>query len=99
MRMNVTGATVTMLVSALAFGRLAHAGPADSPLPTFSDGKAAVAVYTAVGVIKNNVIVMNVEKLSLQRSDCCLFRTLTLRSCRSAIWRLAHARQLIAESF
>ena len=32
----------------------AQAGPADTPLPTFSDTKPAVAVYTAVGVIKNN---------------------------------------------
>ena len=54
MRMTVTHATVALLVGALACGRPAHAGPADSPLPTFSDGKAAVAVYTAVGVIKNN---------------------------------------------
>jgi len=35
-------------------GRRAHAGPADTPLPTFSDGKSAVAVYTAAGVIKHN---------------------------------------------
>jgi len=32
----------------------ATAGPADTPLPTFSDTKAAVAVYYAFGVIKNN---------------------------------------------
>src|SRR5207244_12955297 len=30
----------------------ASAGPTDTPLSTFSDGKPAVAVYTAVGVIK-----------------------------------------------
>jgi len=54
MRMNVTRASVVLFVGALGFGCPAHAGPADSPLPTFSDGKAAVAVYTAVGVIKNN---------------------------------------------
>ena len=52
MRRNVTCATVALLVGALAHP--AHAGPADTPLPTFSDGKAAVKVYTAVGVIKNN---------------------------------------------
>jgi hypothetical protein len=34
--------------------RLACAGPTDTPLPTFSDGKPAVAVYTAVGVIKGS---------------------------------------------
>jgi hypothetical protein len=38
----------------LLAGGLAHAGPADSPLPTFSDGKAAVAVYNAFGVIKHS---------------------------------------------
>lgn len=32
----------------------AHAGPADTPLPTFSDGKPAVSVYLASGVVKNN---------------------------------------------
>ena len=30
------------------------AGPADTPLPTFSDGKPAVSVYLASGVVKNN---------------------------------------------
>src|SRR5262245_46176170 len=30
------------------------AGPTDTPLPTFSDTKAAVSVYIAAGVIKNN---------------------------------------------
>jgi len=52
MRRNVTGAILALLVGALA--RPSHAGPADTPLPTFSDGKPAVKVYTAVGVIKNN---------------------------------------------
>src|SRR6185436_14290213 len=33
---------------------VATAGPADTPLPNFSDGKPAVAVYYAFGVIKNN---------------------------------------------
>jgi len=32
----------------------AAAGPTDTPLPTFSDSKAAVNVYIASGVIKNN---------------------------------------------
>jgi len=32
----------------------AAAGPTDTPLPTFSDSKAAVSVYIASGVIKNN---------------------------------------------
>jgi hypothetical protein len=38
----------------LAWAGSVHAGPADTPLPTFSDGKPAVAVYHATGVIKNN---------------------------------------------
>lgn len=32
----------------------AQAGPADTPLPTFSDAKPAVSAYVATGVIKNN---------------------------------------------
>ena len=52
MRRNVTCAILALLVGALA--RPTHAGPADTPLPTFSDGKTAVKVYTAVGAIKNN---------------------------------------------
>jgi len=43
-----------MLVLALVYGMGAQAGPADSPLSTFSDGKPALHVYTALGVIKNN---------------------------------------------
>ena len=45
--------SVALFVLAVLHG-VAHGGPADTPLPTFSDGKPAVAVYTAVGVIKNN---------------------------------------------
>ena len=41
-------------VVAWAMATLAVAGPADTPLPTFSDAKPAVAVYYAFGVIKNN---------------------------------------------
>lgn len=33
---------------------VAQAGPTDTPLPTFADGKAALLVYIAPGVIKNN---------------------------------------------
>ncbi len=44
----------TVLLAAALHGSPALAGPADTPLPTFSDGKPAVAVYTAAGVIKNN---------------------------------------------
>jgi hypothetical protein len=38
----------------LALAGVAHAGPTNTPLPTFSGGSPAVHVYTAVGVIKNN---------------------------------------------
>src|SRR5438093_13635818 len=43
--------TVCLLAGVLASISPAYAGPTDTPLPTFSDGKSAVAVYTAVGVI------------------------------------------------
>jgi len=48
-------AVVTIMAAALLGGsRRAAAGPTDTPLPTFSNGHTAVAVYTATGVIKNN---------------------------------------------
>ena len=49
-----------LAIAAVAFGTalgaatVATAGPADTPLPSFSDGKPAVAVYYAFGVVKNN---------------------------------------------
>lgn len=43
-----------LLARVLFQGTGALAGPTDTPLPTFSDGNPAVAVYTATGVIKNN---------------------------------------------
>src|SRR5438132_14055952 len=46
--------TVCLLAGVLASISPAYAGPTDTPLPTFSDGKPAVAVYTAVGVIKGS---------------------------------------------
>src|SRR5262249_19202203 len=55
--MKITGAssmTAWLLAAVLAVGRSGVAGPTDTPLPTFSDGKAAVAVYTAFGVIKHS---------------------------------------------
>ena len=45
---------VPLLALALTYATWAQAGPTDTPLPTFSNGGAAVHVYTAVGVIKNN---------------------------------------------
>ena len=53
MTTRTAGPLVASLVAGMvAWASTTHAGPADTPLPTFSDGKPAVAVYTAVGVIK-----------------------------------------------
>jgi hypothetical protein len=38
----------------MALAQASWAGPTDTPLRSFTDGKASVHVYTAVGVIKNN---------------------------------------------
>ncbi len=54
MRIGRVLAGISVLALALSYGMGAQAGPTDSPLPTFSDGKSALHVYTAVGVIKNN---------------------------------------------
>ncbi len=45
---------ILFLAAALAAGSPLLAGPTDTPLPTFSDGKAAMLVYAAFGVIKHN---------------------------------------------
>ncbi len=42
------------LMAILPVPRIAHGGVIDTPLPAFSDGKASVRVYNAVGVIKAN---------------------------------------------
>jgi len=47
-------AAASILGAFLAVGSSAEAGPTNTPLPTFSDGKAAVAVYTVFGVIKHS---------------------------------------------
>ncbi len=47
-------AGASLLVLTLTFGTWVQAGPSDTPLPTFSDASAALHVYTAVGVVKNN---------------------------------------------
>ncbi len=52
MRARRVLAGITVL--ALSYGMGAQAGPADSPLPIFSDGKAALHLYTVVGVIKKS---------------------------------------------
>src|SRR5262249_47761031 len=48
----VTRTALTFLVLGLC--RSAAAGPGNTPLPTFSDGKPAQAVYVAFGAIRNN---------------------------------------------
>ena len=45
---------IALLLSTLGYAGPAAAGPTDTPLPTFSDGRPAVSVYIAPGVIKNN---------------------------------------------
>jgi len=56
MQMGRTLAAIPVLVLALSYGMRAQAGPTDTPLPSFSDAKPALHVYTAVGVVKNNDI-------------------------------------------
>jgi hypothetical protein len=62
--------TATILGGLVLEGPPAHAGPTDTPLPTFSDGKASVAVYTMVGVIKGanletDVLCTNVDTVAV----------------------------------
>jgi len=45
---------LSLLIALLSQPRTAHAGPTDTPLPTFSDGKPGMRVYHVVGVIKAN---------------------------------------------
>jgi len=52
--MNATLTRIVLTLLLLSLGRPAAAGLGDTPLPTFADGKPAQAVYTALGVIKNN---------------------------------------------
>ncbi len=54
MRMSTRIARASFLGVALTYAGFVHAGPTDTPLPTFNGGGSAVHVYTAVGVIKNN---------------------------------------------
>ena len=54
----MTGRSVRTLAGiaiwALGHAGLVHAGPSDTPLPTFTGGAASVAVYYVFGVVKNN---------------------------------------------
>jgi len=54
MMIRTIGRVGIALLSTLVYAGPAAAGPTDTPLPTFSDGRPAVNVYVATGVIKNN---------------------------------------------
>src|SRR2546425_11410877 len=54
--MTATLTRIALTLLLLGLGRPAAAGPGDTPLPTFADGKPAQAVYVALGVIKNNTL-------------------------------------------
>ena len=54
MPMIATLTRIWLVLLLLGLCRPAAAGPTDTPLPTFSDSRAAVSVYIAAGVIKNN---------------------------------------------
>src|SRR2546425_269401 len=66
----MTGAPTrtVLLLLLLGLSRPAAAGPGDTPLPTFADGKPAQAVYVALGVIKNNNLETDVVCTSLDGS-------------------------------
>src|SRR5262245_117011 len=49
-----TRTALVILLLGLGLGRVAAAGPTNTPLPTFAAGKPAQAVYTAIGAIRNN---------------------------------------------
>ena len=63
---NLAG--IAILAGALAQAHSTQAGPGDTPLPTFADGKPAQAVYVALGVIKNNNLETDVVCTSLDGS-------------------------------
>jgi hypothetical protein len=52
--MIATLTRIGLVLLLLGLCRPAAAGPTDTPLPIFSDSRAAVSVYIAAGVIKNN---------------------------------------------
>jgi len=57
---------IALALLVVAFSRPAAAGPGDTPLPTFADGKPAQAVYLALGVIRNNNLETDVVCTSLE---------------------------------
>ena len=48
--MAATSTRTARTLLLLGLGRPAAAGPANSPLPTFADGKPAQVVYAALGL-------------------------------------------------
>jgi hypothetical protein len=64
--MTATSTRTALMLLTLGFCRLAAAGPGDTPLPTFADGQPAQAVYTALGVIKNNNLETDLVCTSLE---------------------------------
>ena len=54
LKMATTLTCALLLGAGLMHVAPAQAGPTDTPLPTFSDGKPALSVYIAGGIIKNN---------------------------------------------
>src|SRR3989449_2381863 len=66
--MTATSTRTALMLLLLGLSRPAAAGPGDTPLPTFADGKPAQAVYLALGVIKNNNLETDVVCTSLDGS-------------------------------
>ena len=65
---------LSLVIALFSQPRIAHAGPTDTPLPTFSDGKPSMRVYHAVGVIKANnlqtdVICTNLDSMAVDNGD------------------------------
>src|SRR5436309_15390399 len=61
---------LSLAIALFSQPRIAHAGPTDTPLPTFSDGKPSMRVYHALGVIKANnlqtdVICTNLDSMAV----------------------------------
>ena len=70
MARTVAKVGIAFLVWTLGYAGPATAGPTDTPFPTFSDGRPAVSVYIAAGVIKNNnletdVVCTNVDTVAV----------------------------------
>src|SRR2546422_1993049 len=66
--MTATSTRTALMLLLRGLCRPGAAGPGDTPLPTFADGKPAQAVYVALGVIKNNNLETDVVCTSLDGS-------------------------------